>query len=188
MLGWGADIADALAPNGYPKPGVQKVEWFRLHLMLNGSSYIDTINLPPLPPGKSEVDVASDYLFKVRQAMRIELQKRLGEVFNRQERNIQWCFTVPVHFDDAARSAFRTAIIQAGYTRDVNDNRITLTPEPKAVALYCSKSGLLDLKTKDAVLIVDAGGGTVDLIAYEVDEVLPLSLVDLTVGSGDSCG
>lgn len=25
MVGWGPDIADALAPTGYPKPGVQKV-------------------------------------------------------------------------------------------------------------------------------------------------------------------
>jgi hypothetical protein len=28
VVGWGPDIADALAPTGYPKPGVQKVEWF----------------------------------------------------------------------------------------------------------------------------------------------------------------
>ena len=25
VVGWGPDIADALAPTGYPKPGVQKV-------------------------------------------------------------------------------------------------------------------------------------------------------------------
>jgi hypothetical protein len=88
VVGWGPDIADALAPTGYPKPGVQKVEWFKLQLMLSGNTYIDPINLPPLPPGKSEIDVAADYLFKLRQAMRSALQKALGEVFNREERNI----------------------------------------------------------------------------------------------------
>jgi hypothetical protein len=49
VVGWGPDIADALAPTGYPKPGVQKVEWFKLQLMLSGNTYIDPINLPPLP-------------------------------------------------------------------------------------------------------------------------------------------
>ncbi|KAK4975686.1 hypothetical protein LTR66_010904, partial [Elasticomyces elasticus] len=45
VVGWGPDIADALAPTGYPKPGVQKVEWFKLQLMLSGNTYIDPINL-----------------------------------------------------------------------------------------------------------------------------------------------
>jgi len=89
VVGWGPDIAEALAPTGYPKPGVQKVEWFKLQLMMSGNTYIDPINLPPLPPGKSEIDVAADYLFKLRQAMRNQLQKTLGEVFNREERNIR---------------------------------------------------------------------------------------------------
>ncbi|KAG8405704.1 hypothetical protein J3459_021527 [Metarhizium acridum] len=99
VVGWGPDIADALAPTGYPKPGVQKVEWFKLQLMLSGNTYIDPINLPPLPPGKSEIDVAADYLFKLRQAMRSALQKTLGEVFNREERNIRYYLTVPAHLE-----------------------------------------------------------------------------------------
>jgi hypothetical protein len=40
----------------------------------------------------------------------------------------------------------------------------------------------------DAVLIVDCGGGTVDLIAYEVEEEQPFSVAECTAGSGDSCG
>ena len=63
--------------------------------MLSGNTYIDPINLPPLPSGKSEVDVAADYLFKLRQAMRTKLQNTLGEVFNREERNIRYFLTVP---------------------------------------------------------------------------------------------
>ncbi|EFX02384.1 hsp70 family protein [Grosmannia clavigera kw1407] len=164
VVGWGPDIADALAPTGYPKAGVQKVEWFKLQLMLSGNTYIDPINLPPLPPGKSEIDVAADYLFKLRQAMRSALQKTLGE------------------------AATRAAAIQAGFLRDENDNRLTLVSEPEAAALFCSKTGLLNLKVHDAVLIVDCGGGTVDLIAYEVEEENPFTVAECTAGSGDSCG
>ncbi|RKF55635.1 Heat shock 70 kDa protein 12A [Golovinomyces cichoracearum] len=188
VVGWGPDIADALAPTGYPKPGVQKVEWFKLQLMLSGNTYIDPINLPPLPPGKSEIDVAADYLFKLRQAMRSQLQKTLGEVFNREERNIRYYLTVPAIWNDAGKAATRAAAIQAGFLRDENDNRLTLITEPEAAALFCSKAGLLNLKVHDAVLIVDCGGGTVDLIAYEVEEESPFTVSECTAGSGDSCG
>ncbi|KAG9254232.1 uncharacterized protein F5Z01DRAFT_122594 [Emericellopsis atlantica] len=188
VVGWGPDIADALAPTGYPKPGVQKVEWFKLQLMLSGNTYIDPINLPPLPPGKSEIDVAADYLFKLRQAMRSALQKTLGEVFNREERNIRYYLTVPAIWNDAGKAATRAAAIQAGFLRDENDNRLTLISEPEAAAMFCSKTGLLNLKVHDAVLIVDCGGGTVDLIAYEVEDESPFTVAECTAGSGDSCG
>ncbi|KAK6820812.1 heat shock protein 12A [Apiospora arundinis] len=188
VVGWGPDIADALAPTGYPKPGVQKVEWFKLQLMLSGNTYIDPINLPPLPPGKSEIDVAADYLFKLRQAMRAALQKTLGEVFNREERNIRYYLTVPAIWNDAGKAATRAAAIQAGFLRDENDNRLTLVSEPEAAALFCSKTGLLNIKVHDAVLIVDCGGGTVDLIAYEVEDENPFTVAECTAGSGDSCG
>lgn len=188
VVGWGPDIADALAPTGYPKPGVQKVEWFKLQLMLSGNTYIDPINLPPLPPGKSEIDVAADYLFKLRQAMRNQLQKTLGEVFNREERNIRYFLTVPAIWNDAGKAATRSAAIQAGFLRDENDNRLTLISEPEAAAMFCTKTGLLNLKMHEAVLIVDCGGGTVDLIAYEVEEESPFTVAECTAGSGDSCG
>jgi hypothetical protein len=188
VVGWGPDIAEALAPTGYPKPGVQKVEWFKLQLMMSGNTYIDPINLPPLPPGKSEIDVAADYLYHLRQAMRNQLQKVLGEVFNREERNIRYYLTVPAIWNDAAKAATRQAAIQAGFLRDENDNRLTLVTEPEAAAMFCSKTGLLNLKIHDAVLIVDCGGGTVDLIAYEVEEEQPFSVSECTAGSGDSCG
>ncbi|KAI9833962.1 MAG: hypothetical protein M1826_005867 [Phylliscum demangeonii] len=188
VVGWGPDIADALAPTGYPKPGVQKVEWFKLQLMLSGNTYIDPISLPPLPPGKSEIDVAADYLSKLRQAMRNQLQKTLGEVFTREERNIRYFLTVPAIWNDAGKAATRAAAIQAGFLRDANDNRLTLITEPEAAAMFCSKTGLLNLKVHDAVLIVDCGGGTVDLIAYEVEEEQPFTVAECTAGSGDSCG
>ena len=188
VVGWGPDIADALAPTGYPKPGVQKVEWFKLQLMLSGNTYIDPINLPPLPPGKSEIDVAADYLFKLRQAVRAQLQKTLGEVYAREERNIRYYLTVPAIWNDAGKAATRAAAVQAGFLRDDTDNRLTLISEPEAAALFCAKTGLLSLKTGDAILIVDCGGGTVDLIAYEVEEEQPFSVAECTAGSGDSCG
>jgi len=163
------------------------VEWFKLQLMLSRNTYIDPINLPPLPPGKSAIDVAADYLSKLRGAMRAHLQKTLGEVFNREERNIRYFLTVPAIWNDAGKAATRAAAIQAGLLRDENDNRLTLITEPEAAAMFCHKIGLLNLKLHDTVLIVDCGDGTVDLIAYEVEKEVPFTVAECTAGSGDSC-
>jgi len=96
--------------------------------------------------------------------------------------------TVPAIWNDAGKAATRAAAIQAGFLRDDNDNRLTLITEPEAAAMFCAKTGLLNLKVHDAVLIVDCGGGTVDLIAYEVEEESPFTVAECTAGSGDSCG
>jgi hypothetical protein len=188
VVGWGSDIADALSPTGYPKPGVQKVEWFKLQLMMPDNTHIDPINLPPLPPGKSKIDVVADYLYHLRQATLNQLQKTLGEVFDREERNIRYYFTVPAIWNDAAKAATRQAAVQAGFLRDKNDNRLTLITEPEAAIIFCLKTGLLDLKIHDAVLIIDCGGGAVDLIAYEIEGEQSLSISECTAGSGDFCG
>jgi hypothetical protein len=188
VVGWGLDIADALAPTGYPKPGVQKVEWFKLQLMLTGSSYIDPINLPPLPPGKSEIDVSADYLYKVWWAVKSQLQMSLGEVFFQKERNIQYYFTIPGIWNDAGQNSLRAAIIEAGLLYGENDKRLSYVTEGEAAAHYCLKTSVLNLQVGGIVLIVDCGTATVDLQACEYTSESPHSFAEFTPGSGDSCG
>ncbi|KAK3381886.1 hypothetical protein B0H63DRAFT_376962, partial [Podospora didyma] len=188
VVGWGCDIADALAPTGYPKPGIMKVEWFPLQLALGEGAAIDPINLPPLPEGKSAIDVSADYLFKLRMAIRSTLQKTLGAVFEAEESNISWCFTTQAVWSNRGRDALRSAIITAGYIRTEQDPRLMFVTEPEAAAFFCSKSGLLNLKLEDAVLVLECGKGTVDLSAFEVKSENPFALGELTAGSGDSCG
>ena len=48
------------------------------------------------------------------------------------------------------------------------------------------KSELISLQRGDAVVICDAGGGTVDLISYEVESMNPFQLRALTIPSGKS--
>lgn len=185
VIGWGSDVAKALAPTGYPKPSIQKVEWFKLQLALSGNT---PLAFPPLPPGKSEIDVAADYLFHLQQAIRNQLQKTLGAAFDGEEHNIRYYFTVPASWNDAAFAALRAAALQAGFLRAENENRLTFIASSEAAAMFYFKTSLLNVKVRDAVLVVDCGGGIVDMIAYEVEEEQPFSLVECTVSSGDSCG
>lgn len=43
---------------------------------------------------------------------------------------------------------------------------------------------LMDLKIGDAFILCDAGGGTVDLISYEITKIEPLELRELVKGTG----
>lgn len=188
VAGWGYDVGEALVPTGYLKPGFQKVEWFKLQLMLEGNSYIDQISLPPLPAGKSAVDVAADYLFKLRQAIHNYLNMNLGDVFIREERYIQYCFSVPAIWNGTGKAALRQAIIQAGFISSVDNRRLSLIAEPEAMAIYCATAGAVKLSLNDAILVIDCGPETVDLIAYEAVKEHPIQLTELTSGSSDSCG
>jgi hypothetical protein len=186
VIGWGYDVSNALASTGYPKPGVQKLEWFKHHLWQNNSIVAEM--LPPLPAGKTSIDVVSDYLLNLRQAFRIELRKCLGEIFNREESNIQYCFTVPTFFDNGAEAQLKKAIIQAGFIKDDEHDRLTFIAEPIATISFCSKSGLLDLHEQDIVMLIDCNSGTCDVSLYTVDKSMPFGFTEYLKTIGDACG
>jgi molecular chaperone DnaK (HSP70) len=181
VVGWGLEPADALGPLGYHKPGVQKVDWFKLHFTAPETAH-------PLPPGKSEIDVTTDYLLKMREAVHAQLQMTLCDAFDREQDNIHYYLVVPAIWNDAAKAAIRVAATQAGLLHTGNNkNQLTLITGPRAAAMFYVKTGFFDLETRNTILIIDCGGGFVDLTAYEVKEN-PFKLTECAPSSGDSCG
>ncbi|OXV07229.1 hypothetical protein Egran_05006, partial [Elaphomyces granulatus] len=66
---------------------------------------------------------------------------------------------------------------------------VTLIKEPEAAALYTIHSLGFALSAGDAFVVCDAGGGTVDLISYEVVSLTPvLQLKELVPGTGGMAG
>lgn len=62
---------------------------------------------------------------------------------------------------------------------------VILIKEPEAAALYTMHSLNFTLNVGDAFVVCDAGGGTVDLISYEVVGLSPsLQLKELVPGTG----
>ncbi|XP_021360116.1 heat shock 70 kDa protein 12A-like [Mizuhopecten yessoensis] len=95
-----------------------------------------------------------------------------------EEEDIQWVLTVPAIWNDAAKQFMRKAAVKAG----INGDRLTLALEPEAAALYCKsniRQGMFPIG--HTFMIVDSGGGTVDVTAHKVhlsdklQEVLPPS-------------
>lgn len=68
---------------------------------------------------------------------------------------------------------------------------VKLLSEPEAAAAHCFTEylGTQDaLKVDDVFVIVDCGGGTVDIISYEVTSTSPLKVNEVAVGTGGLYG
>ncbi|KAF9969247.1 hypothetical protein BGZ73_008503 [Actinomortierella ambigua] len=150
----------------------------------------ENLNSPPLENGISALDAVTHYLRKLHGHVMSELMK--GFMKNFEPNQFQYCLTVPAMWSDSAKNTMRKAAIGAGLIQP-NDppNRLILISEPEAAAMYCER--MVDrfaLKDGDRFMICDAGGGTVDLIVFEVSEPPGQTrhLREVTRGHGASCG
>jgi hypothetical protein len=93
------------------------------------------------------------------------------------EDQIRWCVTIPAIWDDQEKQLMRDAAEAAGMPKD--PDRLLLAIEPEVAALHCqihlarvlgSQDDRLDI-TADGrrFMVVDCGGGTVDITSYRVD-------------------
>ncbi|KAH8556812.1 hypothetical protein BGW37DRAFT_474327 [Umbelopsis sp. PMI_123] len=163
---------------------------FKLHLSDN-QEYGE---MPPLIVGSETFDPIkpiSDYLHLFHDHVMEELRK--GFANNYHPDRFRYCLTVPAIWSDRAKTSMRQAAIRAGIiSRDDPVERLMLISEPEAAALYCEKRcESYNLEHGDKFMIVDAGGGTVDLIVYEIEKLDPTqtrTLKELTRGHGGLCG
>ncbi|MFE2169652.1 Hsp70 family protein [Streptomyces sp. NPDC059447] len=82
------------------------------------------------------------------------------------ESDIRWCLTVPAIWEPEERNLMREAARQAGFPAH-DRGRLLLVTEPEAATVYCAQdaAGIGGLGSL-ATLVVDCGGGTVDIAAY----------------------
>lgn len=119
----------------------------------------------------------------------LEAIKHLKASFNGvglyREDEVVWCVTRPAIWGNHAQQRMRRAAVAAGLPDD--PKRLVLVSEPEAAALYCLANDTGGIDEPGArFLVVDAGGGTVDLASYEVAE--DRSLTQLAVRNGGKVG
>ncbi|KAI8975499.1 hypothetical protein BDF20DRAFT_610723 [Mycotypha africana] len=149
----------------------------------------ENLNLPPLPNGLTALEAITDYLEAFHSHVCKDLQR--GFANNYDQSKFRYCLTVPAMWSDQAKATMREAAIRANIiNRWDHPNRLMLISEPEAAALYCEKKcDQFNLGHGQRFLICDAGGGTVDLIVFEIDDSGERrALKEVTKGSGDSCG
>ncbi|KAJ8094286.1 hypothetical protein PM082_006826 [Marasmius tenuissimus] len=155
------------------------VEWFKLHLRPSGLEKSDesqarvrTSDLPPLPPNKKPIDIFADFLRYLHQCTINFIKENRGEeFFSSVEREIEYVLSHPNGWEGAQQAQMRQAAISAGLiSADEADSRLQFVTEGEASLHYCIDKGVtrdVDDEGQKGFIIVDAGGGTIDVSAYK---------------------
>ncbi|KJA20622.1 hypothetical protein HYPSUDRAFT_88584 [Hypholoma sublateritium FD-334 SS-4] len=155
------------------KQGWVKAEWFKLHLRSTsvGSSAAGTA-IPPLPAGKRAVDVLADFLSYLRACAAAYISEaHLGgaELWTAAGADARYVLAHPNGWGGAEQARMRDAAVRAGLVRANERERITFVTEGEASLHFCVTAGVLtkaEMKKCPNFIIVDAGGGTIDISAY----------------------
>jgi hypothetical protein len=190
LVGWGPHDLDALDGTGCPKDGIQKSEWFVIHLLREETGYHSPgTYLPPLPTGKSAVDLVADYLSHLGAAIRTGLFLKFKASYIQLESQIEWCFTIPPGAGNTFTTAYRSAVLRAGYVKDDEMLNLSFMNGLEACLASASRTGLIKPPPlHNAVLVVNCGAVCTDLMAFEMSNDKHLTFCKLTGNTGDSCG
>ena len=184
---WARAIAESKEDNlGYA---------YAFKMALKPSQYADEL---PRGQGRIRVRTPQDayplivaYLQKMKQTA-LEVIRRTGY----QESGIHWCVTIPAIWDAPDQALMEKAAIEAGFPRQ----QLLLAREPEAAALQCrvhmarlsaADENYHDLSADGSrFVVVDCGGGTVDITAYQVvgSSEGEQQLVELCSASGGKFG
>lgn len=143
---------------------------------------------------KDPVAIIADFLMEVRKHTIVNLDQEFGKQLWRTL-PITLVITVPAVWSDAAKDRTMQAFDKAGWNSlefPQLKNKLIAT-EPEAAAIHTIRT-LRDtaqneeFKVGDGFIVCDMGGGTVDLIAYEVTKLKPIQIQEATIGNGAQCG
>ena len=116
------------------------------------------------------LDLIVDYLSELKDLILEEIHTTTSGHLKNKE--ILWCLTVPAIWTDAEKQLMRRAAQKAGLIGNTPSDaeRLLLVLEPEAAAFYCLKHEKAHFKSGTHFMVVDCGGGTVDITVHEVLE------------------
>ncbi|KZT00293.1 uncharacterized protein LAESUDRAFT_732387 [Laetiporus sulphureus 93-53] len=169
-----------------------KVEWFKLHLQSHNelAAFSDEEMkynfMTPVPPGKTIIDIYADfvsYLYRCTRSYIVETHAGGDVLWKSVEGNIDFVFSHPDGWGGWQQTKMRHAAVQAGLIPDSLEGhaRVQFVTEGEASIHYCIASGLAidSIKDDKTVMIVDAGGGTVDINTYQIANDDTLSMEEI---------
>ncbi|XP_072253694.1 heat shock 70 kDa protein 12A-like [Leuresthes tenuis] len=106
-----------------------------------------------------------------------------------------WVLTVPAIWDPSAKQFMREAATKAGIVTEGNEHKLVIALEPEAASVWCKKlpadgfitqnhdRDALDESPGTQYIVVDCGGGTIDITVHEVQEGGALKELDKASGN-----
>ncbi|KAJ3981519.1 hypothetical protein F5890DRAFT_1575086 [Lentinula detonsa] len=164
-----------------------KVEWFKLHLRpKSGKTAALRIHqqILALPPDKSIIQVYADFLRYLFSCCRTFIEERMlsGGVgfWESVQDRIIFVLSHPNGWEGPQQNSMRRAAVLAGLiTENPEDrDRLHFVTEGEASLHFCINNrltvkvylGALYFLKDEGIIVVDAGGGTIDLSAYSVSD------------------
>ncbi|KAF0520399.1 actin-like ATPase domain-containing protein [Gigaspora margarita] len=167
VISWGFDALANEPTNRRKKDKStpsRPVELFKLHL-----GDIQAKEKPVLPSKITPERAIADYLREMGKVIKEEVERRWpGIDFFRM---VRLAITVPAGFTEETKTIMRQCMYDAGLINNSGTQNLKFTTEPEAAAVHCMKV-LKEhgLRIGDKYLVVDCGGGTVDLTVRELLE------------------
>ncbi|KAH6635068.1 actin-like ATPase domain-containing protein [Chaetomium sp. MPI-SDFR-AT-0129] len=136
---------------------------------------------------KTVIEITSVYLRHLRN----RCVQRITETVSRNLINFSKfhiVITLPAIWPAYARAKMREAVERAGMLgeRIASETQLSFISEPEAAALatLSEMDGRADVENGDCFVVADCGGGTADLISYEVVSTNPMMVKECVKGQG----
>ncbi|RIA90040.1 hypothetical protein C1645_876365 [Glomus cerebriforme] len=129
----------------------------------------------------------TDYLREISKSIKIKIHKHWPDV--NFYKNVLLVISVPAEYSKKEMAIMRECAFKAGLIGEENTEYLQFTTEPEAAAIYCMKKCLEEYSlnsTGTTFMIVDCGGGTVDLTTRKLEGENQLG--EVTERAGDYCG
>ncbi|CAB5125520.1 unnamed protein product [Rhizophagus irregularis] len=178
VLLWGAP-ALASRPNRRIERN-KPVELFKLWL-----GNLDEHLKPHLPVDYKKA--ITDYLREIGKVIKDKIATHWSVNFFE---NVLLVLSVPAEYSEKDKGIMRECAYNAGLINDFNSKNLQFTTEPEAAAIYCMENKLNELQEDDigmTFMVVDCGGGTVDLTTRKLVGINPLQL-EVKERIRDFCG
>lgn len=129
---------------------------------------------------------------KILQYIREEAEDRARSI-GLDPAEIGWVLTVPAIFDDIGKSFMRMACVQGGLIPDMDSERLVLALEPEGALVATLMDAPAEVRARlrpgaSRIMILDCGGGTVDVTVSELQGSDPPKLKEILPPSGGAWG
>ncbi|KAK2752421.1 hypothetical protein FQN55_007461 [Onygenales sp. PD_40] len=174
--------------------------WFKLLMNQGGHSSNEDdpllqqavgTGLLKIPQGKTAKELAQDYITCLYQHVVQYLDKTYGPDIV-ADLPIHAILTAPADWGPEYKATL-IKIAEAAGVASRDCDRISMIDEPEAAALAAftaaqEESALSSFKANTNAVIVDIGGGTVDLITYKIVSTKPFKVAEACTGTSAKCG
>ncbi len=130
------------------------------------------------------IDLISDYLRLLREMAWNTIRETTAGLLREDE--VAWCLTIPAIWTDREKQLMRFAAQNAGLVGSAGAERLLLVLEPEAAAIHCQEKDYHTLEPGTRFMVVDCGGGTVDITSHEI--VPGQGMQEVVPGTGGALG